>query len=152
MPVIRHNLARTTVGMARFRWMRPSRPSAARHPALARATCALTGSRKRAASHCAYAEDGQRLMATCARADPYVFADFPKEVDAKFGRVGVLADNHSARFSLLAMEFVKRNRERPDMCVRLVRLPAGCPFPSVAEQCWSQLEMRAVAGERRPAI
>lgn len=111
------------------------------------------GSHGRVALHCAYAEDGRRLMTTYTRADSYTFVDFLKEMTAKFGKVAVLVDNYSAHFSCLVRDFIKKNRrERPDRDIRLVRLPVGCPFLNVVEQCWSQLKRKVVVGEHHSTI
>ena len=112
-----------------------------------------TGSHGRVALHCAYAEDGRRLMTTYTRSDSYTFVDFLKEITAKFGKVAVLVDNYSAHFSCLVRDFIKKNRkERPDRDIRLVRLPVGCPFLNVVEQCWSQLKRKVVVGEHHSTI
>ena len=50
------------------------------------------GSYKRAAPHCAYAEDGRYLTCFFARANSYTFIEFLKRVTAKFGKVAIVTN------------------------------------------------------------
>ena len=58
-----------------------------------------TGSRKRTAPHCAFAEGGRRLTRFFARANSYTFIEFLRQITAKFGRAAVIAGQYSAHFS-----------------------------------------------------
>ena len=107
-----------------------------------------TGSHKRAAPHCGYAEDGRHLTCFFARANSYTFIEFLKRLTAKFGKVAVIADQYSAHYSYVVREFIKKNRrERPDRDVQMVRFPVGCPYLNVVEQCWNRLKRAVVVGE-----
>ena len=107
-----------------------------------------TGSHKRAAPHCGYAEDGRHLTCFFARANSYTFIEFLKRLTAKFGKVAVIADQYSAHYSYVVREFIKKNRrERPDRDIQMVRFPVGCPYLNVVEQCWNRLKRAVVVGE-----
>ena len=112
-----------------------------------------TGSHKRTAPHCAFAEDGRRLTRFFARANSYTFIEFLRQITAKFGRVAVIADQYSAHFSYVVKEFIKKNRkDHPERDIQMVRFPVGCPFLNVVEQCWSQLKRRVVVGEHHASF
>ena len=111
-----------------------------------------TGSHKRTAPHCAFAEDGRRLTRFFARANSYTFIEFLRQITAKFGRVAVIADQYSAHFYVVK-EFIRKNRrDRPERDIQMVRFPVGCPFLNVVEQCWSQLKGRVVVGEHHASF
>ena len=111
-----------------------------------------TGSHKRTAPHCAFAEDGRRLSRFFARANSYTFIEFPGQITAKFGRVAVIAGQCSAHFCVVK-EFVRKNRkDRPERDIQTVHFPVGRPFLNVVEQCWSQLKGRVVVGEHHASF
>ena len=62
--------------------------------------------------------------------------------------MAVIADQYSAHYSYVVREFIKKNRrERPDRDIQMVRLPVGCPYLNVVEQCWNRLKRAVVVGE-----
>ena len=111
-----------------------------------------TGSHKMAAPHCAYAEDGRRMTCFFARANSYTFIEFLKRVTAKFGKVAIIADQYSAHYSRVVREFKKNRRDRPDRDIQMVRLPVGCLYLNVVEQCWNRLKRAVVAGEHHASF
>ena len=112
-----------------------------------------TGSHKRTAPHCAFAEDGRRLTRFFARANSYTFIEFLRQITAKFGRVAVIADQYSAHFSYVVKEFIKKNRkDRPRKGHSDGALPGRLPVLNVVEQCWSHLKRRVVVGEHHASF
>ena len=60
----------------------------------------------------------------------------------------VIADQYSAHYSHVVGEFIKKTGgSAPDRDIQMVRLPVGCPYLNVVEQCWNRLKRAVVVGE-----